>query len=175
MQVLRPPPIRFRGEVGYHVALSRQRPRVQVPPESPGELGKLSYLSVYITKGKWKCLVYLIPIMRTLPTKCYYDAIGRHTWLKIMVLWVQLLLVAPLYGPIAQLGEHLPCKQGVVSSNLIRSTRVSSNYVHWRVFWLQTPISSCKCYEGWKLTGPKSWIAACLYGTLTQLVRVSGS
>ena len=26
------------------------------------------------------------------------------------------------YGGIAQLGEHLPCKQGVMSSNLIIST-----------------------------------------------------
>ncbi len=29
---------------------------------------------------------------------------------------------ANLYGDIAQLGEHLPCKQGVMSSNLIIST-----------------------------------------------------
>ena len=27
-----------------------------------------------------------------------------------------------LYGGVAQLGEHLPCKQGVMSSNLIIST-----------------------------------------------------
>ena len=29
---------------------------------------------------------------------------------------------APNYGGIAQLGEHLPCKQGVRSSNLLIST-----------------------------------------------------
>ena len=28
----------------------------------------------------------------------------------------------PNYGGIAQLGEHLPCKQGVTSSNLVIST-----------------------------------------------------
>ena len=28
-----------------------------------------------------------------------------------------------LYGGVAQLGEHLPCKQGVMSSNLTISTR----------------------------------------------------
>ena len=27
-------------------------------------------------------------------------------------------VVAGLYGGVAQLGEHLPCKQGVMSSNL---------------------------------------------------------
>ena len=29
----------------------------------------------------------------------------------------------PLYGGVAQLGEHLPCKQGVMGSNPIISTR----------------------------------------------------
>ena len=29
----------------------------------------------------------------------------------------------PIYGGVAQLGEHLPCKQGVKSSNLSISTR----------------------------------------------------
>ena len=28
----------------------------------------------------------------------------------------------PIYGGVAQLGEHLPCKQGVMSSNLTVST-----------------------------------------------------
>ena len=31
-------------------------------------------------------------------------------------------VAAGLYGGIAQLGEHLPCKQGVDSSNLFIST-----------------------------------------------------
>ena len=31
--------------------------------------------------------------------------------------------VPDLYGGVAQLGEHLPCKQGVMSSNLTISTR----------------------------------------------------
>ena len=30
---------------------------------------------------------------------------------------------APLYGGVAQLGEHLPCKQGVMGSNPIISTK----------------------------------------------------
>ena len=30
------------------------------------------------------------------------------------------------YGGVAQLGEHLPCKQGVMSSNLTISTRYES-------------------------------------------------
>ena len=30
-----------------------------------------------------------------------------------------------LYGGLAQLGEHLPCKQGVESSNLLVSTEVN--------------------------------------------------
>ena len=34
-------------------------------------------------------------------------------------------LSTELYGGIAQLGEHLPCKQGVMSSNLIISTKDS--------------------------------------------------
>ena len=31
------------------------------------------------------------------------------------------------YGGVAQLGEHLPCKQGVMSSNLTISTLAMSN------------------------------------------------
>ena len=31
---------------------------------------------------------------------------------------------APDYGDVAQLGEHLPCKQGVESSNLFISTQI---------------------------------------------------
>jgi hypothetical protein len=31
-------------------------------------------------------------------------------------------VAAGLYGGVAQLGEHLPCKQGVMSSNLTIST-----------------------------------------------------
>ena len=34
----------------------------------------------------------------------------------------------PDYGGIAQLGEHLPCKQGVASSNLAVSTEVRKNF-----------------------------------------------
>ena len=33
----------------------------------------------------------------------------------------------PFYGGVAQLGEHLPCKQGVMGSNPIISTRVRNN------------------------------------------------
>ena len=31
-----------------------------------------------------------------------------------------------LYGGVAQLGEHLPCKQGVMGSNPIISTKVTT-------------------------------------------------
>ena len=30
---------------------------------------------------------------------------------------------SPIYGGVAQLGEHLPCKQGVMGSNPIISTK----------------------------------------------------
>ena len=34
------------------------------------------------------------------------------------------------YGGIAQLGEHLPCTQGVKSSNLFISTKESYEFIH---------------------------------------------
>ena len=36
----------------------------------------------------------------------------------------------PDYGGLAQLGEHLPCKQGVMSSNLTISTKALSRAGH---------------------------------------------
>ena len=36
-----------------------------------------------------------------------------------------------LFGDIAQLGEHLPCKQGVESSNLFVSIRDVDRYPDW--------------------------------------------
>ena len=36
-------------------------------------------------------------------------------------------VAAGFYGGVAQLGEHLPCKQGVMSSNLTISTLSRSN------------------------------------------------
>ena len=36
----------------------------------------------------------------------------------------------PFYGGVAQLGEHLPCKQGVMGSNPIISTKSSSERNH---------------------------------------------
>ena len=33
------------------------------------------------------------------------------------------------YGGVAQLGEHLPCKQGVMGSNPIISTKDDTNHV----------------------------------------------
>ena len=36
-------------------------------------------------------------------------------------------VAAGFYGGVAQLGEHLPCKQGVMSSNLTISTLAMSN------------------------------------------------
>ena len=35
-----------------------------------------------------------------------------------------------LYGGVAQLGEHLPCKQGVMGSIPIISTKDDTNHVH---------------------------------------------
>ena len=40
-------------------------------------------------------------------------------------------VVARLYGGVAQLGEHLPCKQGVMSSNLTIST-LALSYVNFK-------------------------------------------
>ena len=37
---------------------------------------------------------------------------------------------ANLFGDVAQLGEHLPCKQGVESSNLLVSTGSKEPNVH---------------------------------------------
>ena len=34
------------------------------------------------------------------------------------------------YGGVAQLGEHLPCKQGVMGSNPIISTKVQVKFNH---------------------------------------------
>ena len=37
--------------------------------------------------------------------------------------------INPRYGGVAQLGEHLPCKQGVMGSNPIISTSCESNEI----------------------------------------------
>ena len=42
--------------------------------------------------------------------------------------------LSPLDGGVAQLGEHLPCKQGVKSSNLSVSTRDQSEIDHGMYF-----------------------------------------
>ena len=39
-------------------------------------------------------------------------------------------VVAGLNGGLAQLGEHLPCKQGVESSNLLVSTKAMRSDLH---------------------------------------------
>ena len=41
-------------------------------------------------------------------------------------------VVAGLNGGLAQLGEHLPCKQGVESSNLLVSTKAMRSGLHGR-------------------------------------------
>ena len=46
-------------------------------------------------------------------TASLYKTDARPEWVKI-------------HGGVAQLGEHLPCKQGVKSSNLFISTRGKS-------------------------------------------------
>ena len=48
----------------------------------------------------------------------------------------------PIYGGVAQLGEHLPCKQGVKSSNLSISTgRELSEYKRKRSMSLVVAVS----------------------------------
>ena len=42
---------------------------------------------------------------------------------------------ARILGGLAQLGEHLPCKQGVESSNLLSSTRVAKRTLR---AWMRT-------------------------------------
>ena len=42
---------------------------------------------------------------------------------------------ARFLGGLAQLGEHLPCKQGVESSNLLSSTRVAKRTLR---AWMRT-------------------------------------
>ena len=42
-------------------------------------------------------------------------------------------VAAGFYGGVAQLGEHLPCKQGVMSSNLTISIERIINYSFWIV------------------------------------------
>ena len=44
------------------------------------------------------------------------------------------IMSANSYGGVAQLGEHLPCKQGVMSSNLIISTKRSKSFVKRKLF-----------------------------------------
>ena len=39
-----------------------------------------------------------------------------------------LVVLRMTFGGVAQLGEHLPCKQGVMSSNLTISTELSFLY-----------------------------------------------
>ena len=40
------------------------------------------------------------------------------------------------YGGVAQLGEHLPCKQGVMGSNPIISTSYTTKYNRLKFLWL---------------------------------------
>ena len=44
---------------------------------------------------------------------------------------------APDYGDVAQLGEHLPCKQGVESSNLFISTGIERFQMGLYLSWLE--------------------------------------
>ena len=43
------------------------------------------------------------------------------------------------YGGVAQLGEHLPCKQGVMGSNPIISTRVQDEAEEEKLMLLKVP------------------------------------
>ena len=54
-----------------------------------------------------------------------------------------------LYGGVAQLGEHLPCKQGVKSSNLSISIRYE-NTVHVLTYALRKQVSSVACRHAMK-------------------------
>ena len=45
------------------------------------------------------------------------------------------------FGGVAQLGEHLPCKQGVRSSILLISTKIAYLARHWRTtYTIKKPI-----------------------------------
>ena len=44
-------------------------------------------------------------------------------------------------GGVAQLGEHLPCKQGVMSSNLTISTRCGEAFTSENVVFLSRGVS----------------------------------
>ena len=56
-----------------------------------------------------------VPIPNTMVKTCAADGTMLET------AWESRWL--PKHGGIAQLGEHLPCKQGVTSSNLVISIR----------------------------------------------------
>ena len=60
-----------------------------------------------------------VPIPNTTVKACAADGTTLET------AWESRWL--PAYGDVAQLGEHLPCKQGVESSNLFISTAYESH------------------------------------------------
>ena len=49
-----------------------------------------------------------------------------------------ILTLLIIYGGVAQLGEHLPCKQGVRSSNLLISTTASQDAFEPRKLHIQS-------------------------------------
>ena len=53
----------------------------------------------------------------------------RHSDLAVQFLEIIVIFKNPI-GGVAQLGEHLPCKQGVMGSNPIISTKDDTNHVH---------------------------------------------
>ena len=57
------------------------------------------------------------------------------------------------HGGVAQLGEHLPCKQGVKSSNLSISIRYE-NTVHVLTYALRKQVSSVACRHAIKSNIP---------------------
>ena len=57
--------------------------------------------------------------------------------------------VPDFYGGVAQLGEHLPCKQGVKSSNLSISIRYRKNQKYYTSMYLENHILNIYL-EKWK-------------------------
>ena len=58
---------------------------------------------------------------------------GKRAWLAIRLLWVRFSPIPPLYGLLAQLGEHPPCTLDVRGSNPLRST-IIKNFRHMPVY-----------------------------------------
>ena len=61
----------------------------------------------------------------------------------------------PIYGDVAQLGEHLPCKQGVESSNLFISIAKRLNESFMAYMYLENCIPNEKLYKYFIIRHPR--------------------